>query len=223
MNVKITDWLNGDTIAEVEAETVKEALEALARMKTVLVRANLEGANLEGAYLEGANLEGANLEGAYLEGAYLKGANLKGANLEGAYLEGAYLEGAYLEGANLEGAYLVRAYLAPVRDDFWAVLSAVPKEAEGLRLAIIEGRIDGSTYQGECACLVGTIANIQHVSYLSVPNLKPNASRPIERFFAGIAKGDTPETNQFSKLALEWIDEWLLNMKAAFGLTENVL
>jgi hypothetical protein len=26
-----------------------------------------------------------------------------------------------------------------------------------------------------------------------------------------------PENNQASKLALQWIDEWLLNMKTTFG------
>ncbi len=37
-----------------------------------------------------------------------------------------------------------------------------------------------------------------------------------ERFFAAIKPGDTPETSQFSKLAVEWIDEWLNKMRAAF-------
>lgn len=33
---------------------------------------------------------------------------------------------------------------------------------------------------------------------------------------AHVNTGDTPETSQFSKLALEWIDLWLANMRAAF-------
>ncbi len=37
-----------------------------------------------------------------------------------------------------------------------------------------------------------------------------DSSRLIERFFLGIKKGDTPENSQFSKLALEWVDEFLL-------------
>ena len=198
--------------------------------------ANLKGANLEGAYLEGANLEGANLEGAYLEDAYLKdaylkdaylkdaylkganlkGAYLKGANLEGANLEGANLEGAYLEGANLKGAYLKDANLQPVRDDFWAILCASPREVPALRLALVEGRVNGSTYSGECACLVGTIANAAHVAYTALPLLKPNSNRPAERWFLAINKGDTPETNEFARIAVEWIDIWTEQMKAAF-------
>lgn len=35
----------------------------------------------------------------------------------------------------------------------------------------------------------------------------------------GIKKGDMPATNTASKIALEWIDLWLTNIKAAFGGT----
>ena len=35
-----------------------------------------------------------------------------------------------------------------------------------------------------------------------------DSSRPIEQFFLGIKVGDKPETNQFSKLALEWLEEF---------------
>ena len=40
-----------------------------------------------------------------------------------------------------------------------------------------------------------------------------------QRFFLGINQGDTPENNQFAKLAVEWIDEWLANVRAAFSPT----
>ena len=132
-------------------------------------------------------------------------------------------DGANLRGANLYGANLYGANLTPIRDDIWAVLSSAPREVEGLRTALIEGRIDGSTYEGPCACLVGTIANLQQTEYKAIANLQPNASRPAERFFMCIARGDTPETNKVSKLVLGWIDEWLANMRAAFGPQNNVV
>jgi hypothetical protein len=179
--------------------------------------AYLKGANLEGAYLEGADLKGANLEGAYLKGADLKGAYLEGAYLEGAYLKGANLKGANLEGADLKGANLEGANLQPIRDDLWAVLSSAPHEVEGLRQAVIDGKIDGSTYTGICACLVGTIAKVAKKSHLDLPTLKPNSRRPAEIWFLMIKEGDKPKTNNASKLALQWIDEWLENITAAFG------
>jgi hypothetical protein len=40
-----------------------------------------------------------------------------------------------------------------------------------------------------------------------------NASSPAERFFMGISKGDTPETNAVSKMALQWVDEFLALIK----------
>ncbi|KDC23990.1 pentapeptide repeat protein [Bordetella bronchiseptica F4563] len=172
---------------------------------------------LEQAVERDANLRGANLRGAYLRGADLGGADLGDANLRGANLRGAYLRGADLGGADLGGADLRGADLTPIRDDMWAVLSATPAEVPALIAALKAGRVDGSTYQGECACLVGTLANAREVSYSSIESLEPNSSRPIERFFLSISRGDTPETNQFSKLALEWAEEWLARMQAAFS------
>ena len=100
------------------------------------------------------------------------------------------------------------------------MLSSAPTEVEGLRQALLDGKVDGSTYEGECACLVGTIAHVRHCKYDEIPGLTPNASRPAERFFAAIKPGDTPETSQFSKLAVEWVDEWLKKMHDAFATTK---
>jgi hypothetical protein len=84
----------------------------------------------------------------------------------------------------------------------------VPHEVLGLRQALVEGRVDGSAYEGECACFVGTVANLRRCNYEEIPELQPDSGRPTERFFLGIKKGDTPETSHFSKLAVEWIDAW---------------
>src|SRR5579863_1416417 len=179
--------------------------------------ANLSGADLSGADLRGANLSGANLSGADLSGADLRGANLRDADLRDADLRGANLRGANLRGANLSDADLSGANLTSIRDDLWAVLSCSPREVEGLRTALIEGRVNGSTYEGECACLVGTLANVRHCEYDEIPGLAPDSSRPAERFFLGIKTGDTPDKSQFSALAFQWIDEWLANVRGAFA------
>ena len=193
--------------------------------------ASLHGANLRGAHLSGADLHSADLYGACLtdadlRGADLRGADLRGADLRGADLYGANLAGAYLRGANLTSAYLRGAYLSdadlhsadltPIRDDVWAVLSSAPAEAAGVLTALREGRVDGSTYEGDCACLVGTIARLRDVSYQSVDGLRPDGLRPAERFFLLIERGDTPETNQASAIAAEWVEQWIARMRAAF-------
>ena len=214
---------------EGDAGTVAEAVYAALKGGADLGGADLGGANLGGADLGGADLGGANLRGADLGGADLGGANLRGADLGGANLRDADLRGADLRGAdlrgadlgdaNLRGADLGDANLAPIRDDLWAVLSAAPSEVPGLLAAIREGRIDGSTYEGECACLVGTIEHVAGAPHNTLPILKPNSSRPAEMFFLGINQGDTPETNQFAQLAADWIEDWLTRMRATFGAT----
>jgi uncharacterized protein YjbI with pentapeptide repeats len=108
-------------------------------------------------------------------------------------------------------------YKNQVRDDLWAVLSAAPNEVEGLRKALAEGRVNGSTYQGACACLVGTIANVRGCDYRELGILQPNSNRLAELWFISINKGNTPDDNPFSRLALEWVDQWLVNVRAAFG------
>ena len=172
--------------------------------KAVEARANLSDANLSDANLSGAYLSRANLSDAYLSGANLSRADLSGANLSGANLSGADLSDANLSGADLR----------PIRADFYDVLAWAPAEVPALIDALKNGRVDGSTYEGACACLVGTIANVRGIDYSS---LEHDAGRPIERFFAAIRKGDTPDTNQFSAVALDWAQSWLDMMRAAFA------
>ena len=98
------------------------------------------------------------------------------------------------------------------------MISQAPREVPALIEALKAGRVDGSTYSGECACLVGTIANARGInvdsSELGIPK---DSSRPVERFFMAIRKGDTPETNPASKLALEWAETWLDTQRKAFA------
>jgi hypothetical protein len=171
----------------------------------------------EDANLSGANLSGANLSDADLSDADLSGADLSGANLSDADLRDANLRGANLRGADLSGANLSDADLSPVRDDIWAVLAAAPAEAVAVRDALAAGRVDGSVYSGECACLVGTIANARHVSYWEIEGLRPDGSRPAEQFFLSIRQGDTPETSQHCALAHEWVSDFIKRAQAAFG------
>jgi len=128
--------------------------------------------------------------------------------LEKAVLRGAVLRGAVLRGAVLRGADLRGAVLQPIKDDYFSVLLKAIPEIPNLKKAIESGKIDGSTYDGECACLCGTLEKSDNKKVVSIIHDNRDSNRPIERFFMGIKKGDTPETSQFSKLALEWIDEF---------------
>lgn len=175
-----------------------------------------EGATLRDAVLA-AIRAGANLRAADLRAADLSAADLRDANLRAADLSDADLRAADLSDANLRDANLSDANLTPIRDDVWAVLSSVPTEVPAVIEALKAGRVDGSTYEGPCACLVGTIACARETSIYGLESLRPDSSRPAERFFMGIREGDTPETSQFSALALGWVQEWHDRMVSAFG------
>jgi hypothetical protein len=151
-------------------------------------------------------LEIAARDGASLDGASLVGASLARASLVGARLVGASLVGASLDGARLDGASLVGARLRSYRTDLFDILLRAPDEVDGLLKAVREGRINGSTYEGECACLVGTIANVRGCSVSSIDYR--DSSRPAEQWFMTIKPGDTPQNHEPSKLVEQWILEF---------------
>ncbi len=218
----ISNRYNGNPIHMSALATVKEAVEEATGLGISLdyanlfranlyganlFRANLYGANLFRANLTGANLFGANLIDADLTGANLAGANLERANLAGANLAGANLERTDLTWANLTGVNLTWANLEGVKVDFREVLDAAPNEVPALLLAIREGRIDGSQYEGDCSCLKGTIDTLRGNTTPSGP-LRHDASSPSERLFLAIREGYTPEINPIAALVEEWILEW---------------
>jgi hypothetical protein len=179
---------------------IKKAIGAGASLREADLRgANLTGANLIWANLIWADLTGADLTEANLTGAYLTWANLTGANLTGANLTGTYLTGANLTGADLDA----------IREDFTVEVLKMPDELDALRLAIVEGRIDGSAYSGECACLAGTLAKARGIKNYhgeNIDNFRADSSSPREMWFMMIHPGDTPGNNQASEIALGWLD-----------------
>jgi hypothetical protein len=192
-------------------------------------RADLRGSYLSGAEFRYADLSGADLRYADLRDAILSGADLSGAylceaDLRGAYLCDAYLYNAYLRGADLRDAKLREADLRgadlrdvdlrsanlnPIKEDFFNKLELAKGEVVGLYDHLIRGKINGSCYEGECACFVGTIANIRKEDYQHLTNgLRPESSSPTEKWFLGIRKGDTPQSNQIAGITKEWIEEF---------------
>ena len=194
--------------------------------RAVLTRANLTRADLTRAVLTRADFTRADFTRAVLTGAdftravftraVLTGADLTRANLTDADFTRAVLTRADLTGANLTDADLTGADLTSQKADFFDILLRASREVAGLRAALIAGKVDGSTYEGECACLVGTIANVRSASFHDLGNgIKPNSSRPAERWFLGIREGDTPDTNQISAITVGWIDEFVVLLELA--------
>ena len=187
-----------------------------------LADANLAGAYLAGADLGDANLGDANLAGAYLARANLARAYLSRADLARAYLAGANLARAYLADANLAGAYLADAkgvtdeQLRPIKADLWMILSMARHEVPALIDALRKARVDGSTYEGECACLVGTLENAGASALPHVP------TSPAERWFAAISKGDRPGDDSAGGFASQKALDWTLEYCRMTGIAVEV-
>ena len=183
--------------------------------RAVLTDAVLTRAVLTRAVLTDAVLTRADLTDAVLTRAVLTDAVLTRAVLTRADLTDAVLTRAVLTDAVLTGAVLTRAVglasdaweLRPIKADLWEILHHAKAEVPGLLAAIRDGRVDGSTYEGDCACLVGTIAKVRGCSVLwGIPR---DAARPAERWFMGINPGDKPSGNTASAFAEKWIVEFM--------------
>ena len=144
-------------------------------IREAMIKALKDGANLRGAYLRGADLSDTNLRGADLSCANLSGANLRGADLD------------------------------DIKKDLIDILHWAKPEIPGLYKALLDGKVDGSTYTGECSCLVGTIASVRKIDYSLLDH---NLSRPAERWFLAIRKGDNPDNNPVSAIVRDWIEEY---------------
>ena len=108
--------------------------------------------------------------------------------------------------ADLSQANLSWADLRYIKHDVWGILLNAIPEVPALRQATIDGKVDGSTYSGECSCLCGTIGKARSKSAYDLEGIETNSDSMAERFFM---KGDTPETNGASKVVLGWADEFL--------------
>lgn len=179
--------------------------------------ADLRDAVLRDADLSGADLRGADLRGAVLRGADLSGADLRDADLRGAVLSGAVLSDAVLRGADLRDAVLSDAVLRSFKADFWSILLTARNEVPGVIAALKEGRVDGSTYAGECACLVGTIANVRGVDVYDSSEIERDSNRPAEQWFLMIRKGDKPGDDTGGGFAAQKALEWAEEFQALIG------
>lgn len=121
------------------------------------------------------------------------------------------VESAVKINTDLRGANLIGADLRAIRDDIFAVISAVPSEVQFLIDSMNAGKIDGSQYRGDCCCLVGTLEKN------CGKNLEHNSRRISESWFTQFKSGMTPENNPNMKITRDWIQSWLDSMIAAFS------
>ena len=180
IKVEFLSWIGRATL-EIEAGSLKEAVESAVKDGAFLYGANLYGANLGDAALSYANfryadlggadlgdadfhyadfryanLYRANLGGANLSGADLRYANLRYANLEGAVLDEAKLCGANLENANFRGASLVVKSLWTPRP-----ILKLGQCGRAGRDTIVFFFEDKSEPLIRCGCFFGTIAEFE--------------------------------------------------------------
>jgi len=176
-----------------------------------LTHANLRHADLSNADLRDADLSNADLSNADLTHANLSRADLSKADLSNADLYEADFTSTLLRLSNLRFAnnLLTIKSLPAAKRELFEKLGAFKNEAQGLYKAAVGGKIDGSAYEGDCACFVGTIANLLDQNYKELENLKHDDESLIERLFSAVTTGDTPTNNPISKIVQDWLIEFM--------------
>ena len=99
---------------------------------------------------------------------------------------------------------------AAAKADIFEILSHAPGEVRGVQEALREGRIEGLFYEGDCCCLVGTIAKLRRRNVDELPGIPLDGLRPAEAWFEYIHRGYTPEKSQRARMTDGWLTEWLM-------------
>jgi Pentapeptide repeats (8 copies) len=210
-----SDWIIFEGEYTSQRECVLDAVAKKIDLRGSDLRdSNLSGSDLSGSDLSGSNLRDSNLRGSNLSGSDLSGSNLSGSNLSDSNLSDSNLSDSNLSGSDLSDSDLSGSNLRGFKTDLIAEVLKLPDELENLRTTLIAGKIDGSTYSGECACLAGTIAKNRGIKISSGGVIQENgcafkadSNSLREQWFMNIRAGHTPENSPFAKIALGWIDE----------------
>lgn len=94
------------------------------------------------------------------------------------------------------------------------VLEHLKPEAPFLREKPIKGEIDGTQYEGDCACLIDSLGNANggiETVCKTIPFYDKGLHNYVEQWFYQIRQGDTPGNSAFAKRALTLIDMALNN------------
>jgi hypothetical protein len=121
----------------------------------------------------------------------------------------------------------IQEQLAPVKEDFFSILDKAPWEAYAVRQAVVEGKIDGSTYgKSECCCIKGIIARNMGMEILSFSTGQKFSATygidlevlgndsPLEKYIRFIKPGHAPENNKKCQQLLDWLDEFITQEEA---------
>ncbi|MBO1267068.1 hypothetical protein, partial [Arthrobacter cavernae] len=129
----------------------------------------------------------------------------------GADLYGADLYGADLYGQTLDK--LPRAFIEACSRDILFIMEHLKAEVPFLKEKLLAGEVDGSQYEGDCACLVGSLAKGKETSVANVcstiPYYTKGTHNPGEQWFLNIHEGDMPADNAFSKHAVSLCNQVL--------------
>lgn len=99
--------------------------------------------------------------------------------------------------------------VSSIRSAYFDTLSMSLGAADFILDQIRKGKIDGRSYEGECCCVLGKIAQHDKVSWKQGPIKADPLNSIVERFTQAIRPGDKPANSRFCKALETWTVEWI--------------
>jgi hypothetical protein len=169
------------------------------------VGSSFVGSSFVGSSFDDSSFDGSSFVGSSFDGSSFVGSSFVGSSFDGSSFVGSSFVGSSFDDSSFDGECDAKA-------DFIEVISRARLEIPAMVKALREGRVNGSTYEGECACLVGTLENA------GATGLPHDSERPIERWFMMISEGDKPGDSSPGGYAIGKALEWALEYCALTGI-----
>lgn len=168
--------------------------------------AKLKLVNFKWADLRWADFEWADFRWVSFEWADLGWVDFRCSNLEWVNFKWAGLRWVNFEWANLEWVFGIEdsERANQCRQNIIYILLNLKSEVKWLRKKILKWKINGSQYEWECCCLIGSLWNDNACNI--IPYYTKWLHNLWEQLFYQIKEWDTPKNNIFSKIALECCD-----------------
>ena len=113
-----------------------------------------------------------------------------------------------LRGANLKK--LPVDFINQCSRDMLFIFQQLKDELPAFKEKLLAGKVNGSQYEGDCACLLGTFAKVKKEKVDKVCKVIPFYEKGThnmgEAWFLNIKEGDTPKSNGFANHVLKLIE-----------------
>jgi hypothetical protein len=181
------------------------------------------GAKIKTIYINGATIETLDVRNSWIDAIHTPGATIETLDVRNSWIDAIHTIGATIERLDARRSWVGVIYtndakiktldangasfVANARENYFCILAKARSYVPALIEALEAGRINGSVYAGECACLAGTPEQERGCDHNRI--VFRDYHPPAERMFFAIGPGMTPDRNSVARQAVAWAREFM--------------